>query len=182
MLDKILNSFGTILKFFGVMIGLIVIGSIIAAIFGINAAVKSNSKSTSPNTPIVKQLPADIENNQNNSSPKDYIYDDVSIKVNSIKGGYFNKAANGYDEAILEIEIENKSSKKIRALSGVVTIKDVFGDIVQQATYKTDQDIPPGKTIREISLPLSYFSNKDQSLVGLSKFSSAFKPDKILVD
>jgi len=181
MLDKILNSFGKILKFFGVMIGLIVIGSIIASIYGISTAVKSNHQSTLPSTPTVKQISGNIENNTNNQQTEQ-IKEEISVKINSIKGDKYNDISETYGQAVFVVEIDNKSDKTIRALSGVITVKDVFGEVVKKMSYQMDEDIAPGKSTNEVYIKLNLFNQNDQKLITLSKFSSTFEPEQIFVD
>ena len=177
MLDKILNAFGSILKFFGVMIGLIVVSSIIWTFY----ALSGGSSSRHDKEPEVRSVAPQTQSNET-AKPKDNgLASQLSLKVTNIQGHYFDMVS-AYDKVNVHIEIENTSSKTLKGFLGDVVIKDAFGDVVKTVGYKSDEDLPPGKTTRKLSLELNIYMKDDQRLAALNKFTSEFQVQKILTD
>ena len=177
MLDKILNSFGSILKFFGVMIGLIVVSSIIWTFY----ALSGGSSSRHDKEPEVRSVAPQTQSNET-AKPKDNgLASQLSLKVTNIQGHYFDMVS-AYDKVNVDIEIENTSSKTLKGFLGDVVIKDAFGDVVKTVGYKSDEDLPPGKTTRKLSLELNIYMKDDQRLAALNKFTSEFHIEKILTE
>lgn len=179
MLDKIFSSFGTILKFFGVMIGLIVVAAIIMAFYATSQAghnnrkpeVQSISQNTNPKTEAPK-APSEAE----------ALSGQLKLNITGIEGRGFNQIANAFSEAVMTLEINNTSGKTLKGFSGIISIRDAFGDVVKSADYKNDDDIPPGVISKKITLPLNVFDQAGQRLVALKKFSTEFKVEKILTE
>ncbi len=160
MLDKILKFFGAL-----VLIGVI-------ASFAL-----PDSK------PREAQVKSVASTQMQTAAPqKDTLADRLQLKVTKIEGDQYNKIANAYSEAVMTIVIDNSSGRKLKGFAGKLIIKDAFGDVVNSASYKHDEDVPPGSTIQKISLPLNLFDKPAQRLVELSKWTTEFQVDTILTE
>lgn len=171
MLDKILNGFGSILKFFGVMIGLIVVAAIIMT-FVFTSDVRRGSHETE-----IKSI-SESSTKQEGTG----LAQQLKLKITKIEGTHFNDIANAYGEAAITLEISNISGKTLKGFSGTISIRDAFGDLVKSAGYKHDEDVPPGVTTVHITLPLNLFDKSGQSIISLNRYSTEFKADTILTE
>ena len=177
MLDKILNSFGSILKFFGVMIGLIVVSAIIWTFY----TLSGGSSNRHNKEPEVKSIASQTQSNEIAKSNENGFASQLTLKVTNIQGHYFDMVS-AYDKVNVDVEIENTSGKTLKGFLGDVIIKDAFGDVVKSVSYKSDEDLPPGKTTRKLSLELNIYMKDDQRLAALNKFTSEFHIEKILTE
>lgn len=111
---------------------------------------------------------------------KDPLADSLRLTVTKIEGGNYNTIANAYSEAVMTLVIENASGQKLSGFAGDLIIKDMFGDVVANASYKYDKDIPPGTIAKTITLPLNIIDRPAQRVLSISKWTTEFQAATIL--
>ena len=113
----------------------------------------------------------------------DTIESKIGIEILDIKPGNPNSVAKAYNSIDLKVRITNDSDKVVQGIKGSLILKDAFGDDVMAFSIKEDGTIKPHTSkIDNLSYEISMFSNKEQNATQLKKWSSQFKPIKILVD
>lgn len=110
---------------------------------------------------------------------KDSLADRIELKVIKIESSQYNNIEKTPDEIVMTIEIDNTSGIILSDISGNLMITDDTGVVIAITNYNHNQVIPLGQSIKKISFPISSLGKSSQRLIGLSNWSTEFKPDKI---
>lgn len=87
----------------------------------------------------------------------------VSLEI--IKKGF---SSSNYDDNItFTFQLENKTGKDMEGVEGIVTMKDIFGNVIQTISFSYDDGIKAGETkLYLASVDYNQFMEKDIKLKG----------------
>jgi hypothetical protein len=142
-LDRIIDGFSGILKFIGVMIGFIVIGSIFTTCTMIGkSAEKESEKEAQIKT-------AATTNNQTTAPAPQTQANNTSVLTGKIlkKEVKYDEYGFGRGTLNLKIAVTNNTTESIAGYKIILHFYNLFGDKITSNSYEGDDNIEPGKEI-----------------------------------
>ncbi|WP_146186328.1 hypothetical protein [Limnohabitans sp. WS1] len=154
ILDRILDGFGGILKFIGVMIGFIIIGSI----FTTCSMMGKVSEKVSQQEEKIKSVAT--TNSETKSPAPEAQTNNTSVLTGKLikKEVKFDEYGFGRGTINLKISVKNNTDEQISGYKVIFHFYNLFGDKITSNSYEGDENIQPGKEII-LNLTKSFNSN-----------------------